>query len=110
MNGNLTTQDCPGADMQELIPYAVESLNSLKTRMLDKSTKKKEDRMRKMAFRNAGMKQDDIARVLNVSQSVVSRPLKEHKESGSITKRKRSTLILERKELLLKHYGTWCII
>ena len=27
------------------------------------------------------MKQDDIARVLNVSQSVVNRPLKEHRES-----------------------------
>ena len=26
------------------------------------------------------MKQDDIAKVLNVSQSVVSRPLKEHRE------------------------------
>ena len=51
------------------------------------------------------MKQDDIARVLNVSQSVVSRPLKEHRESGSITKRKRSTLTLECKESLLKHYG-----
>ena len=34
----------------------------------------------------------------------------EHRESDSITKRKRSTLILERKELLLKHYVTWCII
>ena len=56
------------------------------------------------------MKQDDIARVLNVSQSVVSKPLKEHRESGSIRKRKRSTLILECKELLLKHYGTCCII
>ena len=56
------------------------------------------------------MKQDDIARVLNVSQSLVSRPLKEHKESGSIRKRKRSTLILDCKDLLLKHYGTWCII
>ena len=56
------------------------------------------------------MKQDDIARVLNVSQSVVSRPLKEPRQNGSITKRKRSTLILEFKELLLKHYGTWCII
>ena len=66
--------------------------------------------MCKIAIRNAGMKQDDTARVLNVSQSVVSRPLKEHRESGSITKRKRSTLILECKELLLKHYGTWCII
>ena len=78
--------------------------------MLDKSTTKKEDRMCKIAIRTAGMKQDDIARVLNLPQSVVSRPLKEHRESGSITKRKRSTLILECKELLLKQYGTWCII
>ena len=77
--------------------------------MLDKSTKKKEDRMCKTAIRNAGMKQDDIARVLNVSQSVVSRPLKEHRESGSIRKRKRSTFILKCKDLLL-NYGTWCII
>ena len=46
--------------------------------MLDKYTKKKEDRMCKNAIRNAGMKQDDIARELNMSQSVVSRPLKEH--------------------------------
>ena len=51
-----------------------------------------------------------IARVLNMSLSLVSRPLKEHRENGSITKRKRSTLILECKESLLKHYGTWCII
>ena len=48
--------------------------------MLDKSTKKNEDRIGKIAIRNAGMKQDDIARVLNVSQSVVSRPLKEQRE------------------------------
>ena len=66
--------------------------------------------MCKIAIRNAGLKQDDIARVLNVPQSVVSRPLKEHIESGSTTKRKRCTLILECKELLLKHYGTWRII
>ena len=39
--------------------------------MLDKSTKKKEDRLCKIAIRNAAMKQDDIARVLNVSQSNV---------------------------------------
>ena len=45
--------------------------------MLDKSIKKKEDRMCKIAIWNAGMKQDDIARLLNVSQGVVSRPLKE---------------------------------
>ena len=50
--------------------------------------------MCKIAIRNAGMKQNDIARVLNVSQSAVSRPLKEQRENGSITKRKRSTLIL----------------
>ena len=79
--------------------------------MLDKSTKKKWDRICKIAIRNTGMKQDDIARALNVSQSVVNRPLKERIESGSgVRKRKRSTLILECKELLLKHYGTWCII
>ena len=78
--------------------------------MLDKSTKKKGGKMCEIAIRNAGMKQDDIARVLNVPQSVVSRPLKEHRESGSIRKRKRSTLIFECKEVLLKHYGTWCII
>ena len=47
--------------------------------MLDKSTKKNEDRMCKIAIKNAGMKQDDSARVLNMSQSVVSRPLKEHR-------------------------------
>ena len=61
--------------------------------------------MCKIAIRNAGMKQDDIGRVLNVS-----RPLKEHRVSVSIRKGKRSTLILEFNELLLKHYGTWCII
>ena len=44
--------------------------------MLDKSTKKKEDRMCEIAIRNAVMKQDDIARVLNVSQSVLNRPWK----------------------------------
>ena len=54
--------------------------------MLDKSTKKKETRMCKIAIRNAGMKQDGIARLLNVSQIVVSRPFKEHRESGSIKK------------------------
>ena len=43
--------------------------------------------MCKIAIRKAGMKQDDIARVLNVSHSVVNRPLKEQRESGSITKR-----------------------
>ena len=52
--------------------------------------------MFKIAIRNIGMKQDNIAKVFNVSQNVVSRPLKEHRESGSIRKRKRSTLILGR--------------
>ena len=47
-------------------------------RMLDKSTKENDVRMCKITMRNAGMKQDDFARVLNVSQSVVSRPVKEH--------------------------------
>ena len=66
--------------------------------MLDQSTKKKEEKMRKSAIWNAGMKHDGIARVLNESQSTVGRPLKENRESGSITKRKWSTLILECKE------------
>ena len=66
--------------------------------------------MCKIAIGDAGMKQDDIARVLKVDQTVLNGPLKDHRESGSITKRKRSTLILECKELLLKHYGMWCII
>ena len=43
--------------------------------------------MCKIAIRSAGMKQDDIAGVLNVYRSVVSRPLKEHRENGSIRKR-----------------------
>ena len=66
--------------------------------------------MCKIVIWNAGIKQDDIARVLNASHSAVSRPLKKHRESASITKRKRSTLILECKELLPKHYVTWRII
>ena len=73
-------------------------------------TNEKEERVCKIAIRNAGIKQDDISRVLNVSQSVVSRPMKEQRDSGSIRKKKQSTLILECKELLLKRYGTWCII
>ena len=66
--------------------------------------------MCKIAIRNTGMKQDDNERILNVPQNVVNRSLKEHKESGSIRKRKRSTLILKCKESLLKHYGTSYII
>ena len=77
--------------------------------MLEKSTNLDKNGLN--MFRNAGMKQVNIARVLNVSQSVVSRPLKEHRESGSIRKRKQSTLILVCNEMLLKHYYcTWCII
>ena len=45
--------------------------------------------MCKIAIRNAGMKQDAIAKVFNVSQSVVSRPLKGQREEGSIRKSKR---------------------
>ena len=43
--------------------------------------------MCKSVIRNAGMKQDDNARVLDVSQSDVGRPLKEHRENGSIIKK-----------------------
>ena len=52
--------------------------------MWDKSTKKKEKRMCKIAIRNVGMKQDAIARVLNVSQSVVSRHLKDNRERETV--------------------------
>ena len=52
--------------------------------MLFRSTKKKEDRMCQIAIRNAGMKPDGIARVLKVSQSVVSIPLKEHRDSDPL--------------------------
>ena len=57
-------------------------------------------------MRDAVMKQVDIARALNVSQIVASRLLKKHKEKCSVKERKRSTLIFECKELLLKRYGT----
>ena len=39
--------------------------------------------MCKNAIRNTGMKQNDIARVLNVPPSIVSSPLKDHRECGS---------------------------
>ena len=40
--------------------------------------------MCKIAIRNTGMKHNDTARVLHVPPSVVSSPLKDHRESGSI--------------------------
>ena len=46
--------------------------------------------MCKIAIRNTGMKQDDIARVLNVSESVVSRPLKEHIERVAVLEKENS--------------------
>ena len=63
MNGKLMTQYCPGIDMHKWIYFAVESWNSLKTRMVDKSTRQKVDRMCKIAIRYADMKQGDIAMV-----------------------------------------------
>ena len=44
-----------------------------------------------------------------MSQSVVSRPFEEHREMAVLEK-ELSTMIFERRKLLLKHYGTWCII
>ena len=64
--------------------------------------------MCKIAIRNAGLKQDDIARVLNVSRSVVRRPLKEHRVAV-LEKGKGLHLILSARNFLLKHYGMWCI-
>ena len=51
-------------------------------------------------IRGACMKQVDIAMALNVSQMVVSRLLKNHRETGSV-------LIIECKGLLLKCNGMW---
>ena len=83
--------------------------------MLDKSTKKKkEDRMCKIAIRNAGMKHDDITRVLNVSQSVVSRASKNHREWQYY---KNETVYIDScvQGIVMvrgarNFYGTWCII
>ena len=44
-----------------------------------------------------------------MSQTVVSRLLKKHRETGSVEKGKRSTLILECKGLFLKRNDIWCI-
>ena len=51
----------------------------------------------------------DIARALNVSQTVVRRFLKKHRETGSVEENKRSTLILGCKELLLERSDKLCI-
>lgn len=48
------------------------------------------EKWRIIGMRDAGMKQVDIARALTVSQSVVSRLLKKHRETGSVKDRKRS--------------------
>ena len=37
-----------------------------------------------VGMKDAGMKQVDIARALNVCQTVVSRLLKKHRETGSV--------------------------
>ena len=42
---------------------------------------------------------------LNVSQTIVSRLLKKHRQNISAKESKRSTLILECQELSLKRYG-----
>ena len=51
----------------------------------------------------------DNATALNVSQTIVSRLRKKHRQNGSANESKRSTLILECQELSLKCYGMWCI-
>ena len=112
MIGKLTTQYCSGVIMQKWISFAVESWNSLKTRMLDKSTKEKEDKMCKISIKKDDLKQDDILRVLNVSQSVISRPLKEHRVS---VLEKGNRLYIDSWEQgiateALWYKCTWCII
>ena len=73
-------------------------------------TKRSEGVKRRIiGMRDAGMKQVDIAGALNVSQTVVSRLLKKHRETGSFKNSTRSTLILGCMGLLLKRHGVWCI-
>ena len=55
------------------------------------------------------MKHVEYATALNVSQTIVSRLMKNYRQNGRAKKSKRSTLILECQELSLKHYGMWCI-
>ena len=55
------------------------------------------------------MKQINITRVFKVSQTVVSRLLKKHKETDSVKESKRSAFILECKGLLVKRHGMLCI-
>ena len=64
---------------------------------------------RTIGMRDAGMKQVDNAGALNVSQTVVSRLLKKHRETGCFKDSTRSTLILGCTGLLLKRYGVWYI-
>ena len=73
-------------------------------------TKRSEGVKRRIiGMRDAGMKQVDIAGVLIVSQTVFSRLLKKHRETGSFKDCTRSTLILGCTGLLLKRYGVCCI-
>ena len=51
----------------------------------------------------------DIERALNVSQTVVRRLLKKHRETGSVEENKRPTLVLECTELLLERSCRFCI-
>ena len=44
-----------------------------------------------------------------MSQTIVSRLMMKHRQNGNAKECKRSTLILERQELLLKRYGMWCL-
>ena len=62
-----------------------------------------------IVIRDAGMKKVDIAGALILSQTVVRRLLKKQRETGSVEKNKRSTLILECKELLLERSDKLCI-
>ena len=56
---------------------------------MPRKKKSKDEKWRTVGMRDAGMNQVDIARALNVSQSVVSRLLKKHREAGSVKERKR---------------------
>ena len=73
-------------------------------------TKRNEgEKWQSIGMKDAGMKQVDIIRVLNVYQIVTSRRLKKHRETGSVKESERSQSIIECKGLLLKRYGMWYV-
>ena len=91
MNGKLTTQYCPGVDMQEWFFLLLSHEIAVKRVYWINLHRRKRTECEKLPL--GTLVWNTVTLQLNVPQSVVSRALKEYRESGSIIKRKRSTLI-----------------